>query len=65
MIDAQPRLVPVELVDVAVEDVQLVAPERSTGVGEGHTPVVIAEGYLAAEADRIAARASTVGTRRQ
>jgi integrase/recombinase XerD len=55
--------------DVSVDDVQLVGSERSTGVGEGGVPerglAAIAERYLAAEADRIAARASTAGTRRQ
>lgn len=44
----------VELVDVSIEDVQLVAREGRTGVGKAQapvpSPVEIAERYLAAEA---------------
>jgi hypothetical protein len=63
--DAQLQLAEVELVDISVDDVQLVAGEAPTGVGEGQLPATIVDRYLAAEADRIAARASTAGTRRQ
>jgi len=57
-----------ELVDV--DDVQLVGAELpAAGVGEAVTSTPIAgaitERYLAAEAERIAARAATAGTRRQ
>ena len=60
---AELELAEVELVDNA----QLVAFDASTGVGEVQVqiPAPIADRYLAAEADRIAARASTFGTRRQ
>jgi hypothetical protein len=65
--DAQLQLAEVELVEV--DDVQLVAIDVTTGVGDAQaavpTPAAMGERYLAAEADRIAARASTAGTRRQ
>jgi hypothetical protein len=62
--DAQLQHVEVELVDISVDDVQLVAADASTGVGEFQIPATILDRYLAGEADRIAARSSTAGTRR-
>ena len=63
--DAQLQLAEVELVDISVDDVQLVAADASTGVGEAEVSAASGDRYLAVEADRIAARASTAGTRRQ
>jgi integrase len=63
--DTQLQFAEVELVDISVDDVQLIATDSPTGVGEVRLPATIVDRYLAAEADRIAARASTAGTRRQ
>jgi integrase/recombinase XerD len=63
--DVQLQLADVEHVDFSVDDVQPVDAASSTGVGEPHVPALIAKLYLAGEADRIAARASNAGTRRQ
>jgi hypothetical protein len=63
--DAQLQLADVELVDASVSDVQLVVTDAPARVGEDEPSAPIAGRYLAAEADRIAARASTAGTRRQ
>lgn len=70
--DAQLALAELELVD----DVELIADAElddragmAAGVGEAAVPVAagsrLADRHLAGEADRIAARASTPGTRRQ
>jgi len=59
--DTPLRLAEVELVD----NVQLVASDASTEAGGVQVPAPMADRYLAAEAERIAARASTAGTRRQ